>query len=142
MSSCEEFGKDKVVFLTKEDSIKNDSKIELQDMPDDYNRGLIMPNGDINFACPCLGGMASGPCGFEFRDAFSCFHYSSAEVKGSDCVDKFIEMQSCMTKYPNLYSQENNAMNQDPNDADPMNMKSLDMEASKETSTQMQTSKA
>jgi len=37
--------------------------------------GLILPNGDINWSCPCLGGMATGPCGVEFREAFTCFHY-------------------------------------------------------------------
>lgn len=47
--------------------------------------------------------MASGPCGFEFREAFSCFHYSKADPKGSDCVEKFGQMQECMNKYPNLY---------------------------------------
>lgn len=37
--------------------------------------GLLMPDGSINWGCPCLGGMATGPCGTQFRDAFSCFHY-------------------------------------------------------------------
>ncbi|KAI2805745.1 hypothetical protein RDWZM_008917 [Blomia tropicalis] len=111
MSYCEEFGKDKVVFLDKNDLNSSEPKIELIELVDDYNQGLIKPNGDINFSCPCLGGMASGPCGSEFREAFSCFHYSESEVKGSECVDLFMEMQSCMTKYPNLYANENSSMN-------------------------------
>lgn len=37
--------------------------------------GLILADGSINWGCPCLGGMATGPCGPQFRDAFSCFHY-------------------------------------------------------------------
>ena len=37
--------------------------------------GPILPNGEINWECPCLGGAAHGPCGTEFRQAFSCFHY-------------------------------------------------------------------
>jgi len=45
--------------------------------------------GEINFDCPCLGGMAHGPCGPEFREAFSCFVYSKEEPKGVDCIDKF-----------------------------------------------------
>lgn len=65
--------------------------------------GLILANGDINWNCPCLGGMASGPCGMEFRDAFSCFHYSTTEPKGSDCIDNFRTMQECMVTYPELY---------------------------------------
>ena len=45
--------------------------------------------GEINWDCPCLGGMAHGPCGEEFRNAFSCFVYSKEEPKGVDCIDKF-----------------------------------------------------
>ena len=118
MSTCEQYGKDKVVFVTREDLAIENSKIQLAELEDDYNRGLILPNGDINFNCPCLGGMASGPCGFEFREAFSCFHYSNEESKGSDCLDKFVEMQNCMMKYPTLYSKENESMNIDLNQVD------------------------
>ena len=62
-----------------------------------------MPNGEINWNCPCLGGMASGPCGYQFRSAFSCFHHSESEPKGSDCYEEFLQMQECMSKYPTLY---------------------------------------
>lgn len=65
--------------------------------------GLIQPDGEINWACPCLGGMATGPCGVEFREAFSCFHYSTAEPKGSDCLEPFRQMSDCMAQYPNVY---------------------------------------
>lgn len=51
--------------------------------------------------------MATGPCGVEFRDAFSCFHYSDAEPKGSDCYDAFKTMQDCMSQYPAVYNQNN-----------------------------------
>ncbi|KAK7907430.1 hypothetical protein WMY93_016042 [Mugilogobius chulae] len=50
--------------------------------------------------------MASGPCGSQFKEAFSCFHYSKEEVKGSECIDHFRNMQECMQKYPELYPQE------------------------------------
>jgi len=72
--------------------------------------------------------MATGPCGVEFRDAFSCFHYSESEPKGSDCYDTFSTMQvnikyfrilliisffndlilsrqECMAQYPAVYNQ-------------------------------------
>jgi intermembrane space import and assembly protein 40 len=49
--------------------------------------------------------MATGPCGVEFREAFSCFHYSEAEPKGSDCYDTFKTMQDCMQQYPTVYNQ-------------------------------------
>merc|ERR1711992_492549 len=79
MSYCKESssGKDKIIFLSEE--------------------------GDINWDCPCLGSMPSGPCGVEFREAFSCFHHSEAEPKGTDCLGKFMEMNECMKRYPELY---------------------------------------
>lgn len=45
--------------------------------------------GEINWDCPCLGGMAHGPCGEEFRAAFSCFIYSKEEPKGMECIENF-----------------------------------------------------
>jgi intermembrane space import and assembly protein 40 len=53
-------------------------------------QGAFNPEtGEINWDCPCLGGMANGPCGEEFKAAFSCFVYSQEEPKGMDCIDKF-----------------------------------------------------
>ena len=53
-------------------------------------QGAFNPEtGEINWDCPCLGGMAHGPCGPEFREAFSCFVYSKEEPKGMECIDKF-----------------------------------------------------
>lgn len=106
MSHCRklgEDGKDLVIFATKEDHAEP-SKIQLPKL--EPQPGLILPNGDINWNCPCLGGMATGPCGVEFRNAFSCFHYSKEEPKGSDCFDKFKIMQTCMQKFPTLYNRE------------------------------------
>ena len=45
--------------------------------------------GEINWDCPCLGGMAHGPCGEDFKAAFSCFVFSEEEPKGIDCIEKF-----------------------------------------------------
>lgn len=59
--------------------------------------------GEINWDCPCLGGMADGPCGEQFKAAFSCFVYSEVEPKGVDCVEKFRGMQECFRKYPEIY---------------------------------------
>ncbi|KAI6077217.1 CHCH domain-containing protein [Aix galericulata] len=108
MSYCRQEGKDKIIFVTKEDHETPSSAELVADDPDDpyEEQGLILPNGDINWNCPCLGGMASGPCGEQFKSAFSCFHYSTEEIKGSDCVDQFRAMQECMQKYPDLYPQE------------------------------------
>ncbi|EGX94603.1 mitochondrial intermembrane space protein Mia40 [Cordyceps militaris CM01] len=62
--------------------------------------------GEINWDCPCLGGMAHGPCGEEFKTAFSCFVYSEEEPKGMECIDKFQGMQECFRKYPEIYGAE------------------------------------
>ncbi len=50
--------------------------------------------------------MANGPCGEEFKAAFSCFVYSEAEPKGIDCIEKFKGMQDCFRKYPEVYAEE------------------------------------
>lgn len=69
--------------------------------------------------------MADGPCGEEFKAAFSCFVYSKEDPKGMDCVDKFQyvawpeagkdherpltsprHMQDCFRKYPEIYGSE------------------------------------
>ncbi|XP_077983785.1 mitochondrial intermembrane space import and assembly protein 40-B-like [Glandiceps talaboti] len=106
MSYCRQEGKDKIIFATKDDHDEpSKADIDFED-DDDDEPGLILPNGDINWNCPCLGGMATGPCGDEFKEAFSCFHYSSAEIKGSDCIDQFRTMQECMREYPELYPEK------------------------------------
>jgi mitochondrial intermembrane space import and assembly protein 40 len=61
--------------------------------------------GEINWDCPCLGGMAHGPCGQQFREAFSCFVYSEQEPKGIDCVEKFKNMQDCFREHPDVYGE-------------------------------------
>lgn len=70
-------------------------------------QGAFNPEtGEINWECPCLGGMADGPCGEEFKAAFSCFVYSKEEPKGMDCIDKFQHMQDCFRKFPEIYGSE------------------------------------
>jgi intermembrane space import and assembly protein 40 len=105
MSYCKQEGKDKIIFVTKEDHEKP-STVQLKD-DEESQPGLILPGGEINWNCPCLGGMATGPCGVEFREAFSCFHFSENEPKGVECFDKFSTMQKCMTQYPSLYGKYN-----------------------------------
>lgn len=56
--------------------------------------------GEINWECPCLGGMADGPCGENFKAAFSCFVHSTEEPKGMDCIDKF----QCVLVPPSTFS--------------------------------------
>jgi hypothetical protein len=70
-------------------------------------KGAFDPEtGEINWDCPCLGGMADGPCGEQFKAAFSCFVFSEAEPKGMDCVEFFREMQKCFQEHPDVYADE------------------------------------
>lgn len=96
-------GKHTVVVASRSE-LSTPSNVSLP--PPEPAPGLILPDGAINWGCPCLGGMATGPCGTQFRDAFSCFHYSEAEPKGSDCYEKFSVMQECMAQYPELYGKD------------------------------------
>ncbi|KAJ3772105.1 hypothetical protein EV361DRAFT_877798 [Lentinula raphanica] len=74
---------------------------------DGASQGAYNPEtGEINWDCPCLGGMAYGPCGPEFREAFSCFIYSEEEPKGINCVEKFQAMQTCFRAHPEVYADE------------------------------------
>ncbi|KAJ7178443.1 hypothetical protein C8R43DRAFT_1056822 [Mycena crocata] len=71
----------------------------------DSGGGAYNPEtGEINWDCSCLGGMAHGPCGPEFREAFSCFIYSEDEPKGINCVEKFQGMQTCFREHPEVYA--------------------------------------
>ena len=49
--------------------------------------------------------MAQGPCGEDFKAAFSCFVHSEQEPKGVDCVEKFKAMQDCFRKHPDVYGE-------------------------------------
>ena len=80
---------------------------EAAEQEEDGEQSAYDPStGEINWDCPCLGGMAHGPCGEQFKDAFSCFVYSEEEPKGIDCVEKFKLMQDCFRKYPEHYKEE------------------------------------
>ncbi|CAG2102027.1 unnamed protein product [Medioppia subpectinata] len=109
MSYCQQIGKDRIIFATPEDHSTPSTVVLAEETVDESMRGLILTNGDINWNCPCLGGMSSGPCGYQFREAFSCFHYSQSETKGQECMEKFAAMQDCMTQYPNLYPNDKSA---------------------------------
>lgn len=50
--------------------------------------------------------MAHGPCGEQFRAAFSCFVFSQEEPKGVDCIEHFKTMQNCFREHPDIYGAE------------------------------------
>jgi len=78
--------------------------VEQDASSDTGSGGAFNPvTGEINWDCPCLGGMAHGPCGPQFREAFSCFVFSEEEPKGINCVEKFKAMQTCFREHPEIY---------------------------------------
>ncbi|RKF62684.1 Mitochondrial intermembrane space import and assembly protein 40 [Erysiphe neolycopersici] len=94
---------DNVVESPNLDDEKESSEVESEVSQE----GAFDPEtGTINWDCPCLGGMAHGPCGEEFKAAFSCFVYSKEEPKGVECIDKFKTMQNCFRQYPEIYGAE------------------------------------
>ncbi|PIN09406.1 hypothetical protein CDL12_18020 [Handroanthus impetiginosus] len=56
--------------------------------------------------CPCIAHLRSGPCGVQFSDAFVCFLKSTAEEKGSDCVNPFVALQNCIKANPDAFSKD------------------------------------
>jgi intermembrane space import and assembly protein 40 len=74
-----------------EDGQVRDGEGEMEGLEEEADQqGAFNPEtGEINWDCPCLGGMAHGPCGEEFKAAFSCFVYSNEEPKGVECIEKF-----------------------------------------------------
>ena len=84
--------------------------------------------------------MSSGPCGYEFREAFSCFHYSEADPKGSDCFEAFKDMQECMVKFPDLYGNDNDDESDDIIDLSNMDQQSADTKNSADTSSKTERS--
>lgn len=91
-----------------EESQTNDQKAENDpNQSEGSEQGAFNPEtGEINWDCPCLGGMAHGTCGEQFKAAFSCFVYSEQEPKGVECIEKFKDMQDCFRQNPDEYGPE------------------------------------
>ena len=99
--ATENAGDDKDVIFFVDSEVK-----ELSSSPQETtSKSAINPEtGEINWDCPCLGGLTKGPCGNEFKTAFSCFVFSKNEPKGQECVEHFKAMQDCFGRYPEIYS--------------------------------------
>ncbi|CAG5074023.1 Similar to chchd4-a: Mitochondrial intermembrane space import and assembly protein 40-A (Xenopus laevis) [Cotesia congregata] len=70
--------------------------------------GLILSSGEINWDCPCLDGMASGPCGSEFKESFLCMFNSNTneEQDNLECLTSFKNLFTCMSEYPDFYREK------------------------------------
>lgn len=97
-----------VIFNEAKKETESEAKAEKKEgeAPEGQQGAYDPETGEINWDCPCLGGMANGPCGEEFKEAFSCFVYSKAEPKGMDCIEKFSGMQDCFRKHPEVYADQ------------------------------------
>lgn len=108
MESVQITPKDRLILCTKEDH-QTPSKYEVpKPLESEQRKGVVLPNGDINWTCPCLGGLPYGPCGFEFRQFFECLHKSqeaddSDSAKTQECFPKFAKMKECFSQFPKLY---------------------------------------
>ncbi|WAR56099.1 hypothetical protein PtB15_6B844 [Puccinia triticina] len=91
-----------------ESSSKNPSENPSQTPSENSEQeGAFNPEtGEINWDCPCLGGMAHGTCGEQFKAAFSCFVHSEQEPKGVECIERFKDMQDCFREHPDEYGPE------------------------------------
>lgn len=50
--------------------------------------------------CPCVTRLRHGVCGTQFSSAYDCYVASTAEEKGSDCVEFFKALQECAAEHP------------------------------------------
>lgn len=69
-------------------------------------QGAIREDGSINWECPCIQREVVGPCGVEFRTAFSAYVEMKKEgdTKPSENFMAAIkEFNSCSVKYPEYY---------------------------------------
>ncbi|TDL26146.1 hypothetical protein BD410DRAFT_784190 [Rickenella mellea] len=110
-----------------------DSPEEPGETEDSGSAAFNPETGEINWDCPCLGGMAHGPCGPQFREAFSCFVFSEEEPKGINCIEAFKAMQDCFREHPDVYGEEIMADEKDDVDTDQSTEGSPQMEQSTST---------
>ncbi|KAF9335101.1 Oxidoreductase [Podila minutissima] len=102
----EEEGKDVIMFMEPSEATTPSPASTPSSDSKDQSAAFNPETGEINWDCPCLGGMAQPPCGDAFKEAFSCFVYSTAEPKGVDCVEKFKAMQDCFRANPEVYADQ------------------------------------
>ena len=74
-----------------------------------YFLGAILPNGEINWDCPCLGNLPNGPCGPNFREAFSCWVENKDNEEGfaEHCFENFSKWEKCLSEHREIYKQNN-----------------------------------
>jgi len=95
--------------------------------------GAILPNGEINWECPCLGNLPNGPCGPSFREAFTCWvdNKDDESTFAENCYEKFIAWEGCLGENRDIYRKsddshpEDDNVSPDPSSRDSSDPKSL-----------------
>lgn len=112
MQSIQMSAKDVVIFASKANHSVPSKYDPPAPLPNEQKRGVMLPDGSINWMCPCLGGLPYGPCGFEFREFFSCLpqfndnnegQEQDESAKAKECFPKFAAMKKCFSQFPKLY---------------------------------------
>ncbi|XP_063433025.1 mitochondrial intermembrane space import and assembly protein 40-B-like [Mytilus trossulus] len=99
MSYCVQEGKDKVVIATVEDLNQPCKANIVIEKPKD-EPGAILPDGSINWDCPCIARDLTGPCGYQMRQALACYTEGAASP---ECREKHLELQDCLQSHAGLY---------------------------------------
>ena len=87
-TTVKDYGRHRVIFGDRESITPNENDVHVKQLwidiyNENLNKSAVQPNGTILWDCPCLGTQAIGPCSSPFRAAFSCYHRSKKETKGS-----------------------------------------------------------
>ncbi|KAF9965285.1 Oxidoreductase [Mortierella alpina] len=115
----EDNGKDVIMFMEPSEATTASRATSTSASDNGDQSAAFNPEtGEINWDCPCLGGMAKPPCGEAFKEAFSCFVFSTSEPKGFDCVEKFQAMQECFKAHPDVYGDELDKDDEDEEEED------------------------
>ncbi|KAJ5068210.1 hypothetical protein M0811_12546 [Anaeramoeba ignava] len=61
---------------------------------------------EIDWDCPCVKYLTEGPCGKIFKQSFECYTKSHSKPKGKECIDLFINLQTCLTKNASYYEKK------------------------------------
>lgn len=104
--------KDTIIFISKEENeIPSKAKIVLKSIEED--RGPLLQNGDINWACGCIEREVVGPCNVEFRKWRELIHlyplekdadFSSMDPEVRNDFNEIMEKYIlCTLKYPVYY---------------------------------------
>ena len=63
----------------------------------------FLPNGEINWNCPCHGNMIYGPCALEYREFLTSCVFPKDEASDAMCRAKHMSLEKCVALYPTVF---------------------------------------